>query len=520
MSDNTQVNNGSGDTIRDIDKGSGIKTQVMVLDNGGGGAESLVSSSNPLSVRDSSSQVDDAAFTPATSRIAMVGAEFDDVSPDSVDEGDGGAIRMSARRELYVQLRDAAGNERGLNINASNQIGVDTELPAAAALADATANPSVPGVGSYSMRWNGSTWDRERSHNDMTQVAQNLSTASTANAITVSGLNAYAGVAVQITGTWTGTLIFEASVDGTNFFTTSVIAIGGTGALATTTTANGQWQGDIAGFSHFRVRCSVTGTGTAVVSIRATLGPAAISIDLPLPAGTNQIGGVNISQINGQTPAMNTGAAGADTLRVVTANNSPVNNAQIGGVNVLVDNGGFTDGTSPVIPAGYIFDETAGTSLTENDVGAARMDNKRALVGVIEDGTTRGQRAGVNSSKGLQVTPIPHTAGGLSLYHLISAATTNANNVKGSAGQLYGWAITNNAASWRYVKIHNNAGTPTAGSGVVMTIGLPPGGGSNISLEMGIAFGTGIAITIVTGIADSDSAAVGASEVNVNLYYK
>jgi hypothetical protein len=36
----------------------------------------------------------------------------------------------------------------------------DTELPAAAALADNTANPTVPGVGSYNMCFDGSTWDR------------------------------------------------------------------------------------------------------------------------------------------------------------------------------------------------------------------------------------------------------------------------------------------------------------------------------------------------------------------------
>ena len=46
--------------------------------------------------------VDDAAFTPGTSSVQMVGAEFDDGSPDSVDEGDAGAVRMSGRRELYL----------------------------------------------------------------------------------------------------------------------------------------------------------------------------------------------------------------------------------------------------------------------------------------------------------------------------------------------------------------------------------------------------------------------------------
>lgn len=78
------------------------------------------------SVTISAEKVDDAAFTPAVSSVSMIGAFFDDVSPDSVNEGDAGAVRMSGNRNLYVQIRDAAGNERGLNINASNQLSVSS----------------------------------------------------------------------------------------------------------------------------------------------------------------------------------------------------------------------------------------------------------------------------------------------------------------------------------------------------------------------------------------------------------
>lgn len=69
-------------------------------------------------------KTDDATFSPGTSKIMVIGCEYDDTSPDSVDEGDAGTPRMSARREIYIQLRDAAGNERGVNVNASNELGV------------------------------------------------------------------------------------------------------------------------------------------------------------------------------------------------------------------------------------------------------------------------------------------------------------------------------------------------------------------------------------------------------------
>lgn len=69
----------------------------------------------------------------------------------------------------------------------------------------------------------------------------------------------------------------------------------------------------------------------------------------------------------------------------------------------MVDNAGFTDGTSRIVPAGYILDETAGTALTENDGAAARIDSKRAQIVVIEDATTRGQRLTITASNAMKV---------------------------------------------------------------------------------------------------------------------
>jgi hypothetical protein len=56
---------------------------------------------------------DDAAFTPATSKVAMIGAELDDTSPDVVDEGDAGALRMTSFRALHTNLRNVSGTEIG-----------------------------------------------------------------------------------------------------------------------------------------------------------------------------------------------------------------------------------------------------------------------------------------------------------------------------------------------------------------------------------------------------------------------
>ena len=48
---------------------------------------------------------------------------------------------------------------------------VDTELPAIAALADATANPTIPLLASSPLVFNGVTWDRFRSNHEVTVLA-------------------------------------------------------------------------------------------------------------------------------------------------------------------------------------------------------------------------------------------------------------------------------------------------------------------------------------------------------------
>lgn len=115
------------------------------------------------------------------------------------------------------------------------------------------------------------------------------------------------------------------------------------------------------------------------------------------------------------------------------------------------------------------------------------------------------------------------TSGGLTIKRTISAASTNATSAKASAGQLYGWSITNTNAAVMYVKLYNKASAPTVGTDTpVITIAVPGstvGGGTNYNSDIGIAFATGIAYATTTGAADSDTAAVAANEVIINLFY-
>lgn len=53
---------------------------------------------------------------------AALAGVFDDTSPTAITENQFGFLRMSANRNLYGTIRDAAGNERGANVDASNRL--------------------------------------------------------------------------------------------------------------------------------------------------------------------------------------------------------------------------------------------------------------------------------------------------------------------------------------------------------------------------------------------------------------
>lgn len=127
---------------------------------------------------------------------------------------------------------------------------------------------------------------------------------------------------------------------------------------------------------------------------------------------------------------------------------------------------------------------------------------------------------GANEVQRQRIILVPGaTPHGCSIYHKVSAATTNAANVKASPGQIYGWRIFNNAAYPVYVKLHNTAGTPTPGSGVVQSIGVQAGLSDGEFFPVGLAFDTGVGISIVQGISDSDATAVALSDCVVDLFY-
>ena len=115
-------------------------------------------------------------------------------------------------------------------------------------------------------------------------------------------------VRVQVTGTWTGTLVTEVSMDGTNWFTNGIKQTG-TSQSASSFTANFTGQMNVTGFTNVRVRATAAVTGTAVVLIAKSYNTSAINIlSTVKPEDTQGSGSIT------STTPVSIGSSGAGTL--------------------------------------------------------------------------------------------------------------------------------------------------------------------------------------------------------------
>lgn len=105
-------------------------------------------------------------------------------------------------------------------------------------------------------------------------------------------------------------------------------------------------------------------------------------------------------------------------------------------------------------------------------------------------------------------------------YHLVSAGSTNATNVKASAGKVHYVTCSNVNAAVRYLKLYNTAAAPTVGTTVPdHTFLLPVGGSFILSCDPPIDFSVGISFALTTEATDAGSTGVSASEHVVNIGY-
>lgn len=122
------------------------------------------------------------------------------------------------------------------------------------------------------------------------------------NAEAIADLNGHCVAMFDIRGVFVGTVVFEGTVDGTNYVSIPVINQA-TQAFITAVTTVGMFIGSVTGFRRVRMRVSAYTSGTVVATIRASMADYAITA-IPYPS---------------TTAVTNTGAAGAAVTLTVAA---------------------------------------------------------------------------------------------------------------------------------------------------------------------------------------------------------
>ena len=108
----------------------------------------------------------------------------------------------------------------------------------------------------------------------MYEKRETLQAAAEANGNgTPINLSGIAALAVQITGTFSATINFEATIDGTNWIAAKAIDLN-TGSPINTTTATGIFMFNVPGLRLFRARISSYSSGSVTITAVASSAPA------------------------------------------------------------------------------------------------------------------------------------------------------------------------------------------------------------------------------------------------------
>lgn len=155
--------------------------------------------------------------------------------------------------------------------------------------------------------------------------------------------------------------------------------------------------------------------------------------------------------------------------------------------------------------------------MADNDT---TLDASGAQVTYASDDISSVKYLRVKSALGSDGTFRRDDPGECTPHQAISAASTNATNVKASAGHVEYIICSNLNAAARYLKVYDKATAPTVGTDTPkMTIHLPATGQVQIVFNRPAYFSLGIGYALTTGIANSDTGAVSASEHAVNIGY-
>jgi hypothetical protein len=262
----------------------------------------------------------------------------------------------------------------------------------------------------------------------------------------------------------------------------------------------------------------VAGGGTAGSPGTAVLTIQGVGSGTPVPiSGTVTATPTGIYEVS-PTGAANTKTnpffnALTDGTNVITAAISAYGSAPTGtevmGVNAFITNtipvtGTFFQATQPVSCATAATCPVTATIAASQTIAVTNVTASNLNAAVVGTGTAGSPAGniltvqGVASMTPLLVTNTPSTSGGDSTN--VQQALTTSAQVKSSAGQVMGYAISNPNAATTWFFYYNTTSAPTIGSttNLIFEVGIPAGGTANVEWANGIPASSGIYVAVAT----------------------
>ena len=301
----------------------------------------------------------------------------------------------------------------------------------------------------------------EGTHSFPEVITTNHVTSLNGDLISATDVSAFAFVSLQLTGTWVGTVEFQASADAGTWFPLAVQSVGSLlNPYVNSVTAPAGVKIPIM-FKYLRVR--VTAFSSGIVEGVAygrhddvNTGQISATGELAIASGQTLAEVTNIAQLGGAAVSMGSGNGDAGTQRVILAADSPVSLAA-----------------------------------SANFIGK------------------------VSISPGDALTP-------LFVLGLAGAVNVNSENIIASTATLRAITFTNYTATARHFKLYDTASVPVAGSGTpVMVCSMPASGTLVYPLPVeGFPFSLGIGYTMTLGAANGDTTPTAtAPDFSVSLIY-
>ena len=359
-------------------------------------------------------------------------------------------------------------------------------------------------------------------------VALSLSSATT------GGMGA---ATAQITGTWVGTITFEGTTDGANWVPINGV-YAGQSMPGSTVTANGLVRLTPAGLASIRLNMTAWTSGTATITLRASMGAGGTFLNQSLPVGANIIGSVKLTD-GTNSIAFATGSAPGNETTVdrikVNAELKVLDTAQTAGSQIVAAKGDQTSGLWVNVKA------LAALPTGANTIGAVTGSGNFAITaaalplptGASTETTlaaasaklpaTLGAKAGSASLSVVAASDDYARQPANGFFQLpASAATNNLSAVKASAGAIKAIQGYNARSSPVYIKLFNLAsGSVVAGTtAATKSIYIPATTGFLLDFPSGISFNSAISLMLTTGSALADNTAVALNDIlGLNVDY-